>query len=57
MEQDVRLRSRPFLLPGKKAMSVYEEAGWAPELFWKALERNISIPAETGLQTFQLMGI
>jgi hypothetical protein len=44
--------------PGKKTpLSVYEEAGWAPEIFWKALERNISIPAGIELQTVQLMGI
>lgn len=46
-----------ILPPGNNPLSVYEEAGWAPELFWKVLERNISLPAEIELQTVRLVGI
>jgi hypothetical protein len=46
-----------ILPPENNPLSVDDEAGWAPELFWPALERNVSLPTETELQTVQLMGI
>jgi len=46
-----------ILPPVNNPLSVDDEAGWTPELFWTTLERNISLPTEIDRQTVQLMGI